>query len=74
MHQVDRHIEDVDKAMRQLRRAMRGMQIRTAGFKKDHDTLAREIAKATTVIADAKPLFDEKRKKPGGRPSGPPKG
>ena len=60
-HQIDRRIEDVDKAMRQLRQAMKGMQIRTAGFKKDHDQLARSVAMATALLGDAKPLAEAER-------------
>jgi len=58
-HQVDRRIEDVDKAMRLLRNSMKGMPIRYAGFKKDHDNLARSVANATVLLESAKPLFTD---------------
>lgn len=45
--------EDVNKAMRQLRDSMKGIQIRTAGFKKHHDEAARMAAKACTDLMDA---------------------
>lgn len=56
-HQVDTRIADLDKAMKQLRDAMRGIPIRFAGFKKDHDTLARSVATATVLVDSAKRLI-----------------
>lgn len=61
-NQLDRRLEDLDKAMKQLRSTMRGLQIRTAGFKKDHDRLARSAGTLNTVLTDAKPLVEAKKK------------
>jgi hypothetical protein len=58
-HQLDRRIEDVDKAMRLLRTSMKGIPIRFAGFKKDHDKLARSVAQAAVLLESAKPMFGD---------------
>lgn len=64
-HQIDRRIEEVDKAMLLLRKTMKGIQIRTAGFKADHDQLARSVAMATALISDARALAGPaKRRRP----------
>lgn len=52
-HQVNATIEDIDKAMTKLREAMKGIQVRTAGFKKEHDELAREVANYQVDLSDA---------------------
>jgi hypothetical protein len=57
-HQADRRLEDIDKAMKLLRDAMKGIPIRFAGFKKDHDQLARSVATATVAFEMAKPMIE----------------
>ncbi|MEV4733538.1 hypothetical protein E1161_09300 [Saccharopolyspora aridisoli] len=52
-YQVTAVIEDIDKAMSKLREAMKGLQVRTAGFKKDHDELARTVANYKVDLEDA---------------------
>ncbi|HEV3355356.1 MAG TPA: hypothetical protein VG247_01110 [Pseudonocardiaceae bacterium] len=47
----------IDLAMKQLRRTMRGLQVRTAGFKRDHDHLARAMAVLTVTLVDAEALL-----------------
>lgn len=44
---------DLDKQMRFLRDTMKGIQIRTAGFKKHHDEAARATARATVELLEA---------------------
>ena len=60
MADIDRLVEDLDAAMRQLREAMRGIPIRRGSFKRTHDNLARDIAKATTMIDAARPVLRKK--------------
>lgn len=55
--QVDAVIEDIDKAMTELRNAMSGIQVRTAGFKKDHDELARKVANYQVDLQDVAPYI-----------------
>ncbi|WP_199432570.1 hypothetical protein [Qaidamihabitans albus] len=62
-HQLDRRVEDVEKAMKELRRTMRATQIRTAGFKKHHDTAARSVATVLTRLEDAAPLTEKTTKR-----------
>ncbi|QGK71203.1 hypothetical protein GIY23_18245 [Allosaccharopolyspora coralli] len=56
--QTTNAVEDIDKAMSELRRSMRGLQIRTAGFKRDHDELARAVSAFTVDLTDATPKND----------------
>lgn len=53
--QTDAVVRDLDKAMKNLRDAMAGLQVRTAGFKKEHDELAREVANYSVDLIDAAP-------------------
>ena len=41
---VDRTIEDLDAAMRNLRRAMRGIPFRAGSFRNTHRNLVRDVA------------------------------
>ena len=52
-YQVTAVIEDLDKAMNTLREAMKGLQVRTAGFKKDRDELAKAVANYKVDLDDA---------------------
>ncbi|GDY28769.1 hypothetical protein [Gandjariella thermophila] len=56
-YQADRVTENIDKAMKQLREAMKGIPIRWAGFKKEHDNAARSMANLTVLITDARSSF-----------------
>ncbi|SFJ41506.1 hypothetical protein SAMN05421835_105148 [Amycolatopsis sacchari] len=53
-HQVDRAIEAVDAAMRQLKRSMRGIPARREGFKDHHDRTAKAIARLTVTLSDSR--------------------
>lgn len=53
-HQLDRVIDDVDTALRQLKRALRGIPVRREGFKDHHDKAARAMARLTTELQDAR--------------------
>lgn len=53
-HQIDRAVDEVDAAMRQLRSSMRGVPIRREGFKAHHDKAARAIARLTVALSDAR--------------------
>jgi hypothetical protein len=55
--QVDRLVEELDRSMRELRQAMRGIPIRRGSFKKTHDNLARDVAKVTTMLDAARPVL-----------------
>ena len=54
---VDRCVEDLDKAMRELRRTLRGIPFRAGGFKNTHDNLARDVAQVVTMLDAARPIF-----------------
>jgi|GEM_PF-1714442 len=58
---VRRRVEDVDKAMQALRESMRGIQIRTQGFKKHHDEAARQVARATVDLVEAYSAMDRNK-------------
>jgi hypothetical protein len=54
---VDRIVEELDAAMKELREAMRGIPIRHGSFRKTHDNLARDVAQVTTMLDAARPLL-----------------
>ena len=54
---VDRIVEELDAAMKQLREAMRGIPIRRGSFKKTHDNLARDVAQVVTMLDAARPVL-----------------
>jgi hypothetical protein len=47
----------IDIAMKTLRASMKGIQVRTAGFKKDHDNLTRAVSHLTVTLVDAEALL-----------------
>ncbi|MHA6795826.1 hypothetical protein ACVGVM_20265 [Pseudonocardia bannensis] len=51
---VDRTIEDIDAAMRELRRSLSGIPFRAGGFKNTHDNLARNVAHLTVLLDAAR--------------------
>ena len=59
--QIDNAVSEIDASMKRLRAAMRGIQIRTAGFKRDHDALARGVADFTVVLIEADALVNKER-------------
>ena len=56
-NQVDRIVEELDAAMRDLRDAMRGIPIRRGSFTKTNDNLARDVAQVTTMLDAARPIL-----------------
>ncbi|HEX3781007.1 MAG TPA: hypothetical protein VHX38_15190 [Pseudonocardiaceae bacterium] len=47
----------IDIAMKTLRSSMKGIQVRTAGFKKDHENLTRAVSHLTVTLVDAEALL-----------------
>lgn len=62
-HQVDRVVDDVDKAMAMLRQAIRGVPSRRQAFKANHDRMAREMARLTVALMDAKSAIEPEKKR-----------
>ena len=64
-HQVDRVLEEIDKAMADLRQAIRTVPARRQAFKANHDRMAREVAKLTVALTDSRSVFggDRRRRK-----------
>ncbi|MGW5790994.1 hypothetical protein ACWEV3_10350 [Saccharopolyspora sp. NPDC003752] len=60
-YQVIAAIEDLDKAMVKLRDAMAGIQVRAAGFRKEHDELARKVADYKVDLEDVMPHISASR-------------
>jgi hypothetical protein len=56
-HQVDRVLDDIDKAMAQLRQAIRTVPARRQAFKANHDRMAREVAKLTVALSDSRSVL-----------------
>jgi hypothetical protein len=59
--QIDNVVSEIDASMKKLRSSMRGIQIRTAGFKRDHDELARGVAGFTVLLIEAEALVNKER-------------
>ncbi|MDN5919316.1 MAG: hypothetical protein L0I76_30175 [Pseudonocardia sp.] len=47
-------MEDLDRAMRELRRSLKGIPFRAGGFKNTHDNLARDVAHLTVQLDSAR--------------------
>lgn len=58
-NQLNNALQDLDKAMSQLRLAVKGIPVRREGFKKLHDQFARSTATVTTHMSYARVLLDE---------------
>ena len=56
-HQVDRVVDDLGTAMRQLKDSMRGMPLAQHGFKAAHDRTARAMGALSTELTDAAPAL-----------------
>ncbi len=54
---VDRTVEDLDTAMRELRATLAGIPFRAGGFKNTHDNLARDVAYLTVLLDSARAAF-----------------
>ncbi len=55
--QVDRTIEGVDTAMRQLRESMRGIPIRSGSFGNTYDRLRHEVGYLVAVLDASRSKF-----------------
>jgi hypothetical protein len=58
-HQLNIVLGDLDKAMRQLRAAVKGIPLRREGFKALHDTFARSVAALTVETSYARAQLAE---------------
>lgn len=58
-HQVDGVLDDLDAAMRMLRRAVKGIPAEAAGFKGAHDRLAKSVAVFALVLDDSRSAVRE---------------
>lgn len=53
-NKVDNTIDDFHRSMKLLRMALRGIPFRSGSFKKQHDNLAREVARLTVELDSAR--------------------
>ena len=51
---IDRTVDDLDAAMRALRRTMRGIPVRAGSFRTTHRNLARDVAFLMVQIDSAR--------------------
>jgi hypothetical protein len=51
--QLNAVLADLDKTMIALRESMKGLPVRAAGFKDDHDALAKAISMLSVDLADS---------------------
>lgn len=58
-HQVDGVLDDLDAAMRMLRRTVKGIPAEAAGFKGAHDRLAKSVAAFGLVLDDSRSVIDQ---------------
>jgi hypothetical protein len=50
-------LDDIDAAMRMLRRTMKGLPAESANFKSAHDRLAKSVAAFKLTLEDAAPIL-----------------
>ncbi len=50
-------------AMSMLRQAMRGVPARRQAFKANHDRMAREMARLTVAVMDARSVIEPEKKR-----------
>ncbi|GAB3460628.1 hypothetical protein [Actinophytocola sediminis] len=62
-HQVDRALEDLDKAMAQLRQAIKGVPARRRAFKANHDRMARRVAELAVALSDSRSVIAGPKKR-----------
>jgi hypothetical protein len=55
---VNRAVDDLDAAMRRLRRAVRGIPFRAGGFRTTHRNLARNVAFLMVQLDSARGMLD----------------
>lgn len=58
MAQVDAVLDDLDAAMRRLRRTVKGIPAEAAGFKGAHDRLAKSVAALGLVLDDSRSVIE----------------
>ncbi len=56
---VDRAIDDLDAAMRRLRKAVRGIPFRAGDFRTTHHTLARDVAHLMVQLDSARGVLNK---------------
>lgn len=54
MAKVDRTIGDLHKTMKLLRESLGGIPFRSGSFRKQHDNLARDVARLTVELDSAR--------------------
>lgn len=57
--QVNQVLADLNKSMLLLRDSMKGLPVRAAGFKAEHDALARAVSTLSVDVSDATVLIDQ---------------
>jgi len=58
-NQLDRALDDIDTAMRQLKEGVARIPVRRDGFKQHHDRMAKAVATLTTELVDARTAIRE---------------
>lgn len=56
---MDRALDDIDTAMRQLKEGVARIPVRRDGFKQHHDRMAKAVATLTTELVDARTAIRE---------------
>ncbi|MEJ8277427.1 hypothetical protein [Pseudonocardia spirodelae] len=54
-------MDELDAAMRELKRSLHGIPYRTGGFKNTHDNLARDVAHLTVQLDSARGALREQK-------------
>lgn len=58
-YQVDAVLDDLSVAMRNLKKAMKGVPAEAAGFKGAHDRLAKSVATLALVLDDSRTAMQD---------------
>jgi hypothetical protein len=55
---VDDAIEEIDRAMKQLRRSVRGIPVQAGKFRETHADMTRDMALLVVLLDSARPRFN----------------
>lgn len=59
-YQLDSALDDLDVAMKQLKRSMQNLPVARQGFKSKHDRAAKDVATLSVSVSDSRAMIRDK--------------